>query len=122
MGRRAGWALAALVVVCAVMPSVLEGQERSLVSRADFRIVMTSATTCDVTADLVLDRREGGDVVHRFQLFDGAQAELGGVTGATVKSSPVVDGRTMVLTGTASTVTSERSRAVFSSSVASSGR
>jgi hypothetical protein len=99
MSRGAQSALAALVVVCALLPSASYAQE-SAVLKADFRIVLTSDTTCDVTADLVLDRRDAGDVVHRLQLFDGAQAELAGVTGASIKANPAIDGRTLVLTVT----------------------
>jgi len=99
MSRGARSALAALVVVCAILPSASYAQDGAVL-KADFRIVMTSDSACDVTADLVLDRRDTGDVVHRLQLFDGAQAELAGVTGATIKSNPAIDGRTLVLTVT----------------------
>ena len=91
-------AFAALLVVCCLQPGSSFGQDRAVLRQADFRVAMTSPTACDVVADLVLASNGSREVTHRLQLFDGAAAELLGVSGgARQAGAPRIEGRTMVL-------------------------
>jgi hypothetical protein len=90
-------ALAALVICC-LLPASPFGQSAAVLRRADVRVALTSAHSCDVTADFTIETKSRIDVIHRLQLFEGARAELVGVSGAGKEAGvPRVEGRTMVL-------------------------
>jgi hypothetical protein len=98
MSRGARSALAALSAVCCLLPSPVLGQSPAVLRQADVRIALTSANACDVTADLTIESKSRVEVIHRLQLFEGARAELGGVSGAGKQAGvPRLEGRTMVL-------------------------
>ena len=89
--------LAALVIGC-LLPASSFGQSAPVLRRADVRVALTSAHSCDVTADFTIESKSRIDVVHHLQLFEGARAELVDVRGAGKETGiPRLEGRTMVL-------------------------
>ena len=91
-------ALAALVICGCVLSAPALGQSAAVLRRADVRVTLTSAHSCDVTADFTIESKSRIDVIHRLQLFEGARAELVGVSGAGKEAGiPRQEGRTMVL-------------------------
>src|SRR5262245_27864422 len=98
MSGGARLAVAALVICGFVLPATALAQSAAVLRRADIRVVLTSAHSCDVTADFTIDSKSPIEVIHRLQLFEGARADLVGVSGAGKEAGvPRVEGRTMVL-------------------------
>ncbi len=98
MSRGARSAFAALVAVCCMLPTPSRAQPPAMLRQADVRVLLTSPNACDVTSNLTVEAKSRIEVIHRLQLFEGARAELIGVSGAgKAAAAPRMDGRTMVL-------------------------
>ena len=88
----------AVLVLCCLLPASSFGQTAAVLRRANLRVAFTASHTCDVAADFTVESTSRIEVIHRLQLFEGARAELVGVTGAGKEAGvPRIEGRTMVL-------------------------